>query len=177
MNFKKNGHTICNPHKIFYKIFSLRHHGGKLFWTKLEFFLQCHSYKGYSTDSIQASEKWYCIMYSPLTKEPNDKTFRSSEKTAFCNLTSANWHFATFYPQNGILQPYIRKLAFCNLISAKWHFVTFYPQMAFCNLLSANWHFVTFYPQNGILLPFIRKMAFGNLSVKGLSVRWFFGIL
>ena len=35
MKLKKIGHTICDPYLIFKKIFSLRHHGVKLFWTKV----------------------------------------------------------------------------------------------------------------------------------------------
>ena len=33
--FKKNGHTIYDPYQIFKKIFILRHHGLKSFWTKV----------------------------------------------------------------------------------------------------------------------------------------------
>ena len=35
IKFKKIGHTICDPYQIFKKIFSLRHHGVKSFWTKV----------------------------------------------------------------------------------------------------------------------------------------------
>ena len=35
MKLKKNGHTICDPYLIFKKIFNLRHHGVKSFWTKV----------------------------------------------------------------------------------------------------------------------------------------------
>ena len=35
IKLKKIGHTICDPFLIFKNIFSLRHHGLKLFWTKV----------------------------------------------------------------------------------------------------------------------------------------------
>ena len=35
IKFKKNGHTICDPYQFKKKIFSLRHHGVKLYWTKI----------------------------------------------------------------------------------------------------------------------------------------------
>ena len=35
IKLKKNGHTICDPYQIIKKIFTLRHHSVKSFWTKV----------------------------------------------------------------------------------------------------------------------------------------------
>ena len=57
IKFKKNGHTICESYRIFEKIFSLRHHGVKSFWTKVGGFPPMPLWlrlKSHGSDSLSA---------------------------------------------------------------------------------------------------------------------------
>ena len=69
IKFKKNGHTICDPYQILKKMFSLRHHGVKSFWTKVGDFPPMPLLLGLKQSAVL--DKWYeeekCTVYhNPL---------------------------------------------------------------------------------------------------------------
>ena len=67
IKFKKNGHTFCNPYQIFKKLFNLRHHGVKSFWTKIGDFSPMplllgltYCYKHGAQGATRAWYQWVC---------------------------------------------------------------------------------------------------------------------
>ena len=62
INLKKNGHTICDPYQICFKIFSLRHHGVKSFWTKVGLSIPMPLLLGLTKVSSYFVESYYSVL-------------------------------------------------------------------------------------------------------------------